>query len=92
MNNNSFNEQQGENNARGGARSQGPDVSCRITRSDEGEGVVAWRGVAWRGVAWRGAGCLLERTRLAGKHRRLDNVQAESIGRQSSSKHKLQRQ
>ena len=87
MNNNSFNEQQGENNARGGARSQGPDVSCRITRSDEGEGVVAWRG-----VARRGAGCLLERTRLAGKHRRLDNVQAESIGRQSSSKHKLQRQ
>ena len=40
MKNYSFNEQQGENSVRGGARSQGPDVSCRITSSDEGEGFV----------------------------------------------------
>ena len=43
--NNSFNDQQSENSLRGGVRSQGPNVSCRITRSDEGEGVMAWRGV-----------------------------------------------
>ena len=30
---------------RGGARSQGPDVACRFTRSDEGEGVVVRPGM-----------------------------------------------